>query len=78
MEPIILNVETLPIQIRSKFKVSRVFVKEENENIILTPVKEKSERGNLWGLLSDGSISTEKFMEQKRKDRELELWKVTF
>jgi len=73
MKPIILSVETLPAQIRSKFKVSSVIVKEEDENIILTPVKETAERGNLWGLLSDGSISTEKFMEQKRKDRELEL-----
>ena len=73
MKPIILNVESLPKQIRKKFAVSKVYVKEENENIILTPVIESEKRGNLWGLLADGSISSEKFLEQKRKDRELEL-----
>jgi len=40
MEPIILNVDSLPLQIRKKFSVKKVSVTEDKENIILAPVTE--------------------------------------
>jgi len=69
MEPIILNVDSLPLPIRGKFNVKKVSVKQDNENIILAPVKENI---NLWGILPDNRLSSEKFLKQKRKDEELE------
>ena len=69
MEPIILNVDSLPLPIRNKFNVKKVSVKEDNENIILTPINENT---SLWGILPDNRLSSEKFLKQKRKDEESE------
>jgi len=40
MEPIILDVDSLPLAIRKKFRVKKVSVTEDKENIILAPVIE--------------------------------------
>ncbi|MCL2638750.1 MAG: hypothetical protein FWD48_10330 [Oscillospiraceae bacterium] len=43
---------------------------EEN---ILTPIEEKQElETGLFGMFSDGRLSVDKFMAQKRADKELE------
>jgi len=72
MEPVVINVDLLPAQLREKFTVKKVYMKEDNKNIVLTPVDETPKRGELWGILSDGKISSGKFLEQKRTDKELE------
>ena len=75
MEPIILNVKSLPSSIRGKFNVKKVSVKEEKENIILIPIKDDN---SLWGILPDNRLSSEKFLKMKRKDEEVEKWKNIF
>lgn len=71
MEAFVLNVESLPLPIREKLHTPKVSVQERDGNIILMPIQEKT-TDNLWGLLADGKFTTEKFMEQKRQDKELE------
>jgi hypothetical protein len=59
-----------PISILKKIKIV-----EENGNIILSPVKEKNildELDELFGILSGSGLSTEKFIEQKAIEVELE------
>jgi len=71
MEDMILNVDTLPKPLHRRIRSDRVRVHEENGTFILTPVP-KSETTNLWGLLPDGKFTTEKYLAQKRQDKELE------
>ena len=70
MDALILNVETLPLSIRRKFSTQKVSVKEHSEGVLIMPLQEK--RTELWGLLADGRLTSEKFLEQKRNDKELE------
>ena len=70
METLIVNVELLPPPIRKKFSTPKISVQEHADGVILMPVKEKS--AELWGMLSDGKFTSEKFLEQKRRDKELE------
>jgi len=53
MEPIILNVDSLPLPIRGKFSVKKVSVKEDKGNIILAPVIENKAADilNLFGTV---------------------------
>jgi hypothetical protein len=71
MEAIVLNVESLPSPIREKIHTPKVSVQEHDGGIFLMPMKDTETE--LWGLLSDGKLTTEKFMEQKRGDKELEI-----
>jgi len=70
MESLVLSIDALPPLIREKFNTPKVSVQELDGRIILMPVREKP--ASLWGLLSDGKLSSEKFLEQKRRDKELE------
>ena len=44
----------------------KIKIVEENGNIILSPVKEKPNLNELVGMFSDGKLSAEKFIEQKK------------
>ena len=65
----------LPEILFSLIKTEKVRVREVNESIMLTPVKEKVDctiglRGMFAG---DPNMTVEKFMERKRADKELDL-----
>ena len=66
----IVNVELLPLPIQEIIHTKKVFVEERDDGVLLKPIK--NENVKLWGLLADGKLSSEKFLEQKRKDKELE------
>ena len=70
MRDTIINVTTLPDTLRPRFRSKRVRVSEDNGSVILTPVS--YETTNLWGLLPDDRFTTEKYLEQKKADKELE------
>jgi virulence-associated protein VagC len=73
MADMILDVQTLPEAIFSKISTKRVKIREENGSIILTPFGETKQNFEvLFGMFSDGKISTEEYMKEKQIEKELE------
>ena len=77
MEDTIINVNTLPEPICRRIRRNRVLVRENDGEIILTPVMD-NDTGfweslvHLQEIFSDGKISSEKFMKNKQFEKELE------
>ena len=44
---------------------------------MITPLREDSVVCPLLGMFADGKISSEKFIEQKQNEKELELWSLS-
>ena len=62
MADTVLDVQTLPEIITSKISTKKVKVHEENGSIVLTPIiEEKQNFDILFGMFSDGRISTEEY-----------------
>ena len=73
MTDIVLDVHTLPEMIISKIPTKKVRVHEENGSIILTPIIDKKQNFDiLFGMFSDGKISSEEYMKEKQIEKELE------
>ena len=73
MTDTVLDVQTLPEMIISKISAKKVRVHEENGSIVLTPIIEKKQNFDiLFGMFSDGRISTEEYMKEKQIEKELE------
>lgn len=61
----------LPEIIAKKLKGRKVRIIDEGEKIVITPLDNSIL--TLRGMFKGGNFSTEKLMEQKRMDKELEL-----
>jgi len=73
MSDMVLDVQTLPEMIFSKISTEKVKFHEENGSIVLTPFIEKKQNFDvLFGMFSDGRISTEEYMKEKQTEKELE------
>jgi hypothetical protein len=73
MSDMVLDIHTLPEIVFSKISSEKVKFHEENGSIILTPIIEKNNNFDiLFGMFSDGKISTEKYMKDKITEKELE------
>ncbi|MDR2651959.1 MAG: hypothetical protein LBC68_06545 [Prevotellaceae bacterium] len=72
MEIVTINREILPEVIISYIHSEKIKIFEENDNIILSAIKEESNLDELFGILSGSGLSTEKFIEQKAIEIELE------
>jgi len=73
MSDMVLDVQTLPEMIFSRISTGKVNFHEENGSIILTPVIEKKRNFDvLFGMFSDGKISSEEYMKEKQLEKELE------
>jgi virulence-associated protein VagC len=73
MTDMVLDVQTLPKVIFSKFSAERVNLHEENGSIILTPIIENKQNFDvLFGMFSDGRISSYEYMKEKQIEKELE------
>ena len=73
MSDMVLDVQTLPEMIFSKISTEKVKFHEENGSIVLTPFIEKKQNFDvLFGMFSDGRISTEEYMKEKQIEKELE------
>jgi len=73
MSDMILDVQALPETVFSKISTERVRIHEENGSIILTPIVEKRQNFDvLFGMFSDGKISTEEYIKEKQFEKELE------
>jgi virulence-associated protein VagC len=73
MSDMVLDIQTLPEMIFSSISAEKVRVHEENGSLILTPIIEKKQNFDvLFGMFSDGKISTEEYMKEKQIEKELE------
>jgi virulence-associated protein VagC len=73
MSDMVLDIQTLPEMIFSKISAEKVRIHEENGSLILTPIIEKKQNFDvLFGMFSDGRISTEEYMKEKQIEKELE------
>ena len=73
MADMVLDVQVLPEIITSKIPTKKVRIHEENGSIVLTPIiEEKQNFDILFGMFSDGRISTEEYMKEKQIEKELE------
>ena len=72
MQPIIIrtNTLTLPREVVDKLNAEQVMIKEVSGGLLLTPIKSHPRRQR--GMLRGKGFTSEKFLEQRREDRELE------
>jgi len=74
MTEMVLDVQALPETVFSKILSKKVKFFEENGTITLTPFAEGKPRfDHLIGSFSDGKISIDDFLEEKRQETELEI-----
>jgi len=75
MTEMVLNTNTLPEPLFRLIPTDKVYVKESDGIIQLTPVKNNVDSTvNLRGILSKyDDMSVDKFLERKRADKELDL-----
>ena len=73
MTDMILDVQTLPKEVFSRISAAKVRIHEENGSIILTPINDEKQNFDvLFGMFSDGKISTDEYIKEKRLEKELE------
>jgi len=73
MSDMVLDIQTLPEMVFSRISSEKVRIHEENGSFILTPIIEKKKNFDvLFGMFSDGKISTEEYMKEKQLEKELE------
>ena len=73
MADMILDVQALPEMVFSRISTEKVRIHEENGSIILTPIIEKKQNFDvLFGMFSDGKISTEEYIREKQIEKDLE------
>jgi len=74
MTEMVLDVQTLPENVFSRISAKKVKVCEENGIITLMPLSEEKLRfDHLFGMFSDGKISIDDFLEEKQREKELEI-----
>ena len=73
MIEIVLDTHTLPEPIVQMIHSKQVKIRESDGDFVITPIREDSEVCPLFGMFSDGKISTEKFHAQKQEEKKLEL-----
>jgi hypothetical protein len=69
----VLDVQALPETVFSRIHTPRVKVHEEDGIITLIPVKmERANIDKFIGMFSDGKLSSERFIQNKKYEKELE------
>ena len=72
MESIIIDRQILPEPIFSYVHSEKIRIFEENGNIVLSPIRKKPNIDELFGMFSDGKLSSEEFIRQKVTEKEME------
>jgi hypothetical protein len=70
MEAVVVDTDTLPSVIRERIHAPKVSVRERNGSIILLPLSSGS---GLRGIAKGSKLTTEKMLQYKRKDKELDF-----
>ena len=72
MESLVIDRKILPEPILSHIQSEKIRIFEENGNIILSPVKNIPNINELFGMFSDGKMSSTDFIKQKALEKEME------
>ncbi len=74
MTEMVLDVKMVPDAIFSHIKTEKVNFRAENGTVVLTPVIIKKEKSfnRLLGMFSDGTLSVDGFLTEKRKEKIIE------
>jgi len=74
MTEMVLDTQVLPETVFSRISSRKVTFHEENGTITIKPFSEENLRfDHLIGLFSDGKISIDDFLEEKQREKELEI-----
>ena len=72
METLVIDRKILPEPIFSYIQSEKVKISEENGNLVLSPVKNKPDVNELFGMFNDGKLSSNDFIKQKTIEKDME------
>jgi hypothetical protein len=72
MKSMVIDRQILPEPIFSYIHSDKIRIFEEKGNIILSPLKNKPDINELFGMFNDGKLSSDDFIKQKVFEKELE------
>jgi len=72
MESLVIDRNMLPEPIFSYIHSEKIRISEENGNVILSPIKNKPNIDELFGIFNDGKMSSNDFIKQKAIEKEME------
>jgi hypothetical protein len=72
VETLVIDREILPEPIFSCVRSEKIRIFEENGNIVLSPVKNRLNAKELFGMFDDGKLSSFDFIKQKALEKEME------
>ena len=72
MQSIVIDRKILPEPIISYIHSEKIRMFEEDGNIILSPLKNDPNVNELFGMFSDGKLSSEDFIKEKALEKEME------
>ena len=72
MDALVIDRNILPEPILSYIQSEKIRIFEENGNIVLSPIKNKPNVNELFGMFNDGKMSSSDFIKQKAIEKEME------
>ena len=72
MEALVIDRGILPEPIFSYVQSEKIQIFEENGNVVLSPVKNKPNADELFGMFSDGKLSSDGFIRRKAVEKAME------
>ena len=69
---IVIDRQILPEPISSYIQSEKIRIFQENGNVILSPIKNKPNINELYGMFNDGKLSSDDFINQKSIEKEME------
>ena len=72
MTELILQTQTLPPQLFPLIQTERVRVRQENGNVVLSPIQEQDSRCPFYGIARDMNYTVDDLMADKAREKELE------
>lgn len=72
MQSVVIDRQILPEPIFSYIHSEKIRIFEENGNIVLSPMKIKPNVSELFGMFSDGKLSSIDFINEKALEKEME------
>jgi len=68
----VIDRNILPEPIFSYINSEKIRIFEENGNVVLSPLKNKPNINELFGIFNDGKLSSSDFIRQKSIEKEIE------
>jgi hypothetical protein len=72
MQSTVIDRQILPEPIISYIRTEKIRMFEEDGNIVLSPLKNNPNVNELFGMFSDGRLSSDEFIKEKTCEKEME------